>query len=71
LVVYSIDGGFDEWKSSGLETVAGTSPRPFVKCFYDQSTGTCQFVVVDEGINLNDLFPCFFMLSSSKLTRQL
>ena len=44
-----MEGGFRAWKEAGLPVGAGFAVRPLVKCFYDAPTGTCQYIVIDEG----------------------
>jgi 3-mercaptopyruvate sulfurtransferase SseA len=48
--VYSMDGGFREWKASGLPVAIGFQGQPVVKCIYDQPTGTCQYIVYDRTL---------------------
>lgn len=38
-----------QWKAEGLPVSMGYEPKPFVKLLYDAPTGTCQFIVSDEG----------------------
>lgn len=47
--VYNLKGGLEGWKNAGMPVSSGFEGQPFVKCFYDKPTGTCQYVVTDES----------------------
>lgn len=44
--IHLLEGGFNAWQTSGKPTV--DAPQPFVHLFYEQGSGTCCFVVIDE-----------------------
>lgn len=44
--LFVLDGGFEAWLAIGGATEKFKC-RPFVKCFFEPATYTCQFVVVD------------------------